>query len=112
MEFTHYHFEKCTICQDAYTTTYTEIRPGMNIYVCEDCVDAAKYNFIWLCLHCGKVYLRPKKVVINNTTDEELKNAYMLCGEIQVIQAIEMCHNCDPKGIKRYMNLQVTSMEC
>ena len=77
---------------------YTEIRPGLTIYICEDCVEAARYNFIWLCLHCGRAYLRPKKIAINEVTP--------------VIQAIEMCQECDPNGTERYMRLEITNMEC
>jgi len=112
MELMKQHFEPCTICNDVYTATHTELRPGVKIYVCENCVEAAKYNFIWLCLHCGKVYLRPKNIVINESTDEYLKKAYMRCKETKVIQAIEMCHECDPNGIERHMKLRITTMEC
>ena len=91
---------------------HTEIRPGLNIYICEDCIEAARYNFIWLCLHCGRAFLRPKKIAIDAVTDEELKMAYILCEKTPVIQAIEMCPECDPNGTERYMKLQIMNMEC
>ena len=98
MDHIDHHFKPCTICNDVYTPMYTEIRPGLNIYVCEDCIEAARYNFIWLCLHCGRAYLLPKKTEINEATP--------------VIQAIEMCKKCDPNGTERYMKLNITNMDC
>jgi hypothetical protein len=98
MELMEHHFEPCTICNDVYTPMHTEIRPGLTIYVCEDCVEAARYNFIWLCLHCGRAYLHPKKPSINEAAP--------------MIQAIEMCRECDQNGTERYMRLEITNMEC
>jgi len=98
MELMEHHLETCTICNDEYTNMHAEIRPGLNIYVCENCIEAARYNFIWVCLHCGRAYLRPKKFTLDKET--------------QMIQAIEMCRECDPNGTERYMKLQITSMEC
>lgn len=112
MELMEQHFELCTICNTVYTATHAEIKPGLKIYVCDECVEAATYNFIWLCLHCGRAFLRPKNIVINEAIDEELKEAYMLCKDTQVIQTIEMCQECDPSGTERYMKLQITNMEC
>ena len=106
------HSDLCTICNDAYTSIHTEIETGQKIFVCEDCIDAATYNFIWLCLHCGRAYLRPKKYVIDETTDEELMRAYVLCEESKVIQTLEMCHKCDASGIERYMKIPIENMDC
>lgn len=106
------HFELCTVCNDVYTANQTEIKPELKIYICEDCIDAATYNSIWLCLHCGRAYFRPKNIVIDESTDEELKRAYMLFEETQVIQAIEMCEKCDPNGTERYMKLDITNLDC
>jgi len=104
--------ELCTICKHEYTSVHTEVQPGVVIYVCEECLEAAKHNFIWVCMSCGKVYLRPKKMVIERMKDRELKKAYMLCEDMQVIQGIDMCISCDPEGIMNYMDSQKTAMEC
>jgi hypothetical protein len=84
--------------------------PGVKIYVCENCLDTAKYNFIWICMNCGKVYIRPKELVIKRIKDFELKRAYLLCANMQIIQGIDMCIECDPEGIINYMNKM--EMEC
>ena len=112
IESTELHLETCTICNDAYTPMHAEIRPGLKIYVCEDCIEAARYNFIWVCLQCGRAYLHPKKFSLNEPTDEELEKTYMAPEETRMIQTIEMCRECDPNGTERYMKLQITAMEC
>lgn len=112
MELIEHNLQPCTICNNVYTDIHIEIRPGQKIYVCEECAEAATYNFIWLCLHCGRAFLRPKNIIINETTDEALKEAYILCIDTQVIQGIEMCKECDPNGTERYMKLHITNMEC
>jgi hypothetical protein len=86
--------------------------PGINVYVCEKCLEAAKDNFIWICMSCGKVYLRPKKLVLARLRDEELKRAYMICEDMQIIQGIDMCISCDPEGVFNYMESQKMAMEC
>ncbi|GBE04278.1 hypothetical protein BMS3Abin09_01211 [bacterium BMS3Abin09] len=98
MESIEHHLEPCTICNDVYTPMHTEIRPGVHIYICEDCVEAARYNFIWLCLHCGRAYFHLKNITINDETP--------------VIQAIDMCEKCDANGTERYMKLEITNIEC
>ena len=57
-------------------------------------------------MNCGKVYLRPKKLVIERLKDVELKKAYLLCEEMQIIQGIDVCIECDPEGIMNYMDTQ------
>jgi hypothetical protein len=104
--------EKCTICQKEYTSLHSEVMPGINIYVCEKCLEAAKHNFIWICMSCGKVYLRPKKLVLARLKDEELKRAYMICEDMQIVQGIDMCISCDPEGVFNYMESQKMAMEC
>lgn len=104
--------QKCSLCKKEYTSIHTEAQPGVHIYVCDSCLESAKNNFIWLCMSCGKVYLRPKKMVIERTTNFELKRAYLLCEDMQIIQGIDMCIECDPQGIVNYMNLEKTAMEC
>lgn len=107
METIERHVEPCSICNDVYTAAHTEIEPGVNIYVCEDCVEAARYNFIWLCLHCGRAFLRPK-----NTAAGKMEEKFIFSDENKVIQTINMCHKCDPNGTERYMKLEVVNMEC
>lgn len=104
--------QKCSLCKKEYTSIHTEVQPGVQIHVCESCLESAKNNFIWICMSCGKVYLRPKKMVIERTTNFELKRAYILCEDMQIIQGIDMCIECDPQGIVNYMNLEKTAMEC
>lgn len=101
--------EQCTICKHEYTSTNTEVKPGIKIYVCDSCLEAAKYNFIFVCMSCGQVYLRPKQLVIERVKDIELKRAYMLCEDMQIIQGIDMCIACDPEGIVNYMDAQKTA---
>ncbi len=98
--------EKCTICKHEYTSIHTEVMPGVRIYVCDYCLEAAKHNFIWVCMSCGQVYLRPKRLVIDRLKDLELKRAYMICEDMQLIQGIDMCIACDPEGIMNYMDAQ------
>ncbi len=98
--------EKCNICKHEYTSVHTEAMPGIKIYVCNNCLETAKHNFIWVCMSCGTVYIRNKKLVIERITDNELKRAYLLCEDMQIIQGIDMCIECDPKGILYYMHVQ------
>ncbi len=102
----------CSICKHEYTSIHNEVMPGVRIYVCEKCLESAKHNFIWICMSCGKVYLRPKKLVIERTNNFELKRAYMLCEDMQIIQGIDMCISCNPEGIMEYMEAQKIAMKC
>jgi hypothetical protein len=104
--------EHCTICNDVYTSIHVEVMPGFTIYVCDSCIEAAKFNFIWICMSCGKVYMRPKKLVIQKTRDFELKKAYLLCEDMQIIQGVDMCIECDPDGIMKFMSDQKIQAEC
>jgi hypothetical protein len=61
---------------------------------------------------CGKVYIRPKELVINRIKDLELKRAYMLCQDMIVIQGIDMCIVCDPGRILDYIEMNQSAMEC
>jgi hypothetical protein len=103
---------KCTLCKNEYTSINTEVQLGLIIYVCNKCLESAKDNFIWICMRCGKVYHRAKKLVIERSTNFEMKRAYMLCEDMQIIQGIDMCIECDPEGIFNYMENQKTAMEC
>jgi len=102
----------CTVCKKEYTSINTEAAPGIKIYVCENCLKKAKHNFIWICMSCGKVYLRPKKLVMEKLNSFELRQAYAQCEDMQIIQGIDICVECDPAGIFDYMEAQKTAMEC
>ncbi len=104
--------EPCDICRHEYTSTHVEAMPGVIIYVCDDCLEAAKHNFIWICMNCGKVYIRPKSLVIKRLDNFELKRAYILCQDMQIIQGIDMCIECDPEGIVNYMKNFKMAGEC
>ena len=98
--------EKCNLCKHEYTSTHVEAMPGIKVHICSNCLEAAKYNFIWICISCGSVYIRNKKLVIERITDNELKRAYLLCQDMQIIQGIDMCIACDPEGVFFYMDNQ------
>lgn len=104
--------EICMVCKKEYTSTHAEVLPGVSLYICEKCLGAAKDNFIWVCMNCSNVYIRPKKLVINRFADEELKKAYIICEDMQIIQGIDICITCDPEGIFNYMESQKIAMEC
>ncbi|RJQ52520.1 MAG: hypothetical protein C4526_07995 [Nitrospiraceae bacterium] len=103
---------KCNICKKEYTSTHVEVSPGTIVYVCQSCLDMAKTNFIWLCMGCGKAYIRPKQLVINRLKDPELKKAYMLCEDMVIVQGIDVCIECDPETISAYMGSLHTAVEC
>ncbi len=104
--------EKCSICKHEYTSTHVEAMPGVIIYVCADCLEAAKYNFIFICMNCGKVYLRPKALVLKRIGNPGMKKAYTLCMDMQIIQGIDMCIECDPEGIVNYMKIVKAEANC
>ena len=104
--------DTCSICREEFTSIYVEARPGYKIYVCDNCLEAAKFNFIWICMNCGKVYIRPKSLVIKRISSYELKRAYVLCEDLQIIQGIDMCIACDPAGMLSYMKPEDMGMEC
>ncbi|TNF52264.1 hypothetical protein EP227_07625 [bacterium] len=109
---THSPLEQCSICKHEYTSIHVEAVPGIKIFVCESCLEAARYNFIWICMNCGKVYLRPKKLVMSKITDIELKKAYLLCEDMQIIQGMDMCIDCDPEGLMDFMENAQVIAEC
>lgn len=96
---------KCSICKNEYTTLHTEAAQDVIVYACSACLEAAKYNFIWICMKCGEVYLRPKKLVIERLKNKDLKGAYTICEDMQMIQGIDMCISCSPDVIlDNYVN--------
>ncbi len=102
--------EPCTICRHEYTSIHAEADPGVKIYVCESCLEAARYNFIFVCMHCGKVHVVHKMQMIRKIQDENLRHAYLQCINEQIIQGIDRCVSCDPEGILHYM--QCVAKEC
>lgn len=105
-------FGQCNVCRDKYTLQHVEVAPGTIVYVCSECIEKAKDNFIWLCLTCGNSYIRPKQLVINKTKDLELKRAYMLCEDMLIIQGIDVCIACTPERIVDYAERDESVMEC
>ena len=95
--------ELCHLCKTSLTTIHAEIQPGQHIFVCEKCLETAKQNFIWVCMHCGNVYIRPKSLVLSRLKDPELRRAYEQCMDMQIIQGIDRCIECDEEGIKEFV---------
>jgi hypothetical protein len=93
----------CMVCKEALTTIHADVGTGADVYVCEKCLETAKENFIWICLHCGKAYIRPKALVLQRLTDPELKKAYRECEDLQIIQGIDRCIECDPEEILQFV---------
>ena len=104
--------EQCCVCKEEYTSVNVEVTPGVFIYVCSYCIEKAKENFIWVCTSCGKHFIRPKGLVISRTNDPELKRAYMLCKDEQMIQGIDMCIECNPEGIVEFMESKRIAAKC
>jgi hypothetical protein len=96
--------DQCIVCRQEYTSTHVEALPGMSIHVCEDCIESARYNFIWICLNCGRVYKRPKALMLKRAKGPALEQAYALCERRLIIQGIDICIECDPQGILNCVN--------
>jgi len=91
----------CNVCKAELTTINAEVSPGCHVYVCEKCLESAKQNFIWICMHCGNVYIKPKMLVLTRHTDPKHKYAYHQCVDEQIIQGIDVCVECEPDEIMR-----------
>ena len=89
----------CIVCKEAMTTTNTEIEGGMKIFVCDKCLETTKQNFIWICMGCHNVYIRPKSIVLQRLSESHLRKAYEVCENLQIIQGLDRCIECDPEGI-------------
>lgn len=89
----------CSVCHEAMTTISADVGQGKSIFVCGRCLETAKQNFIWICMHCGSVFIRPKSLVLGRLTDPVLKRAYQQCEDMQIIQGIDLCVECDPGGV-------------
>ncbi len=90
----------CSICHEQMTTIHAEVGGGgAVVHVCEACLESAKENFIWICMGCGNVYIRPKSLILARLKDPDLLRAYNACADLQLIQGIDRCVECDPEGI-------------
>lgn len=89
---------ECNVCKHEYTSFHFEALPGYKIFVCHNCLETAKFNFIWVCLNCGKSYLRSKKLVMSRRNGYGIREASFL-NESQLIQGIHMCLHCNPRAI-------------
>ena len=105
-------YGQCSICKNRYTLQHVEVAPSSVIFVCSACIEKAEDNFIWICMTCGKSYIRPKQLVISRIKDRELKRAYMLCQDLLIIQGIDMCIACNPDRILDYAEMHESVMEC
>jgi DNA-directed RNA polymerase subunit RPC12/RpoP len=101
---------RCSICKHEYTSIHVEAMPGTRVFVCEKCLDVAKHNFIWICLNCGKVYVRPKETIINRINGSQIRKAHLL--NTRIIQGIDICIECDPEGIITYMDSVKAAKAC
>jgi hypothetical protein len=52
------------------------------------------------------------KLVMERITDIEVKRSFLLCEDMQVIQGIDMCIDCDPEGLMDYMENAQVIAEC
>ena len=103
---------KCNVCGDVYTTIHVKTSNDAEVFICSECIEKTKDHFIWLCLSCGKAFIRPKDLVISRIKDHELKRVYMLCRDSHIIHGIDACIACNPELIVEYMEMQEAGMEC
>ncbi len=97
---------QCDICKKEHTSMRMAIKTGVIGDVCPSCLEKTRDNFIWLCMNCGKSYFRPKESVINRLKRLGIEKASQLCTGVQLIQGIDICIECNPKGILRYVNIK------
>jgi hypothetical protein len=71
--------ELCYLCKTSLTTLHAEISPGQHIFVCEKSLETAEQNFIWVCMHCGNVFIRYKSLVLSRLQDPKLMNTARIC---------------------------------
>jgi hypothetical protein len=89
----------CSVCHEEMTDVCAEAGPGKVVFVCTTCLDSAKQNFIWICLGCGNVYIRPKALILARLKDPALLKAYKACADLQMVQGIDRCIECEPQAI-------------
>ena len=94
-------FEHCSICKDEYTSKHIKTSKGEKVFVCDSCQEATKYNFIWICFNCGKVYISPKSAILSSIKDPETLNKY---GSMMAIQKVEVCTECNYDEVFNYNN--------
>lgn len=102
----------CCICKHEEASIFSEPVSGIRIFICDDCLEAAKYNFIFICMNCGKAFLRSKKQFLQKIKDPKLLRAYRECEHMQIIQGIDMCIACDPEGIYNYLRNERIAGHC
>ena len=92
---------ECVICGEL-TTLCAEPAKGHIIFVCHDCIEKAKTHFIFICMSCGTVHMKAKERMISRMDRSGLKDAYIACRDLQIIQGIEFCVDCCPEKILEY----------
>ena len=95
--------DHCSICKHEYTSKSIVTEKGEKIFVCDNCQEATKYNFIWICANCGKVYIRPKTGILRRLKNPEDVKKY---GNMMVIQKIEICTECNHDTVFNYNNFR------
>ncbi len=100
-----YHRSVCNICRSEYTSNYVEAMPGLTIHVCRNCLELTKHHFMWICLNCGRVYSIPKAMIMQRINNLDLKKACLLSMDMQIIQGIDACIECDPEGTWEYTGM-------
>ena len=103
--------KECNICKKEYTSMHVEVKPGIIIHACPQCLEKTKDSFIWICVSCGKTYFRPKEAVVSRLEGYGLENAALLCEGTQLIMGIDMCIECNPQGIVDYVKSGQFDME-
>jgi hypothetical protein len=96
--------DQCIVCRHEYTSTHVEALPGLSIHVCETCLESARYNFVWICLSCGRVYMRSKALMMKRAKNPALEQAFALYIRRPIIQGLDICIECDPQGILNCVN--------
>jgi hypothetical protein len=91
----------CCICKHEYTSKHILTPKGEKIFVCGRCQEATKYNFIWLCFNCGKVYISPKYLILNSVKDPDTLTKFE---NMMAIQKVEICTECNNEEIFNYNN--------
>jgi len=93
----------CQICKQEQTSIYAEPVRDFKVFVCENCLEAAKYNFVFICLSCGEVFIREKNLFLEKINIPQLFEAYMDCKDLQIIQGLDKCIKCDTERLSKYL---------
>lgn len=105
----------CNICKVKATDIHIEICEtdtgipcNEDVYVCENCLEKAKKNFLFYCVQCGASYERDKQVVIDRAPSPEEREAYMAVANVQMVMGIKGCIQCAKEEIvNEYLNNQL-----